>query len=188
MKDTATKFDLEKYIQLNTKVESATWNEMTGQWDLRIVSPDGVSFADSCDILFNGSGNLNSWKWPSIPGLDSFMGKLMHSAAWDESYDLTGKKVAVIGGGSSAVQIIPAIQPKVASLKAFIRSPGWISTGFGAKYAGPNGSNFEFTEEQQEEFRTNPELYTQYCKDIEGELNKRFTLVNISFLDLHDMY
>jgi len=53
----------------------------------------------------------SSWKWPSIPGIDIFKGKLMHSARWDAAYDLKGKTVAVIGGGSSAVQIIPSIQP-----------------------------------------------------------------------------
>lgn len=55
--------------------------------------------------------NGSSWKWPNIPGIDIFRGKLMHSARWDAEYDLKGKTVAVIGGGSSAVQIIPSIQP-----------------------------------------------------------------------------
>ena len=177
MKDTATKYDLEKYVQLNTRVESATWDETAGQWRLQIVGPGEKHFEDSCDVLLNGSGNLNSWKWPAIPGLDVFKGKLMHSAAWDDSYDVSGKTVAVIGGGSSAVQIIPAIQPKAGKLTAFIRSPGWISTGYGAKFAGPDGSNFQFTEEQQKKFKDDPEGYVKYCKDIEGELNKRFTLV-----------
>lgn len=54
----------------------------------------------------------SEWKWPNIPGLDTFEGKLMHSAAWDGQYDLKGKRVAVIGGGSSSVQIVPSIQPR----------------------------------------------------------------------------
>jgi cation diffusion facilitator CzcD-associated flavoprotein CzcO len=66
----------------------------------------------------------------------------MHSAAWDSSYDLTDKTVAVIGGGSSAVQIIPSIQPIVKKLGPFLRSPVWITAGFGAKYAAPGGVNF----------------------------------------------
>lgn len=53
----------------------------------------------------------SSFKWPNIPGIDTFKGKLMHSARWDAKYDLKGKTVAVIGGGSSAVQIVPNIQP-----------------------------------------------------------------------------
>lgn len=67
----------------------------------------------------------------------------MHSAAWDDEYDLTDKVVAVIGGGSSAVQIIPSIQNKVKKLYPFLRSPVWITAGFGAKYAAPGGVNFE---------------------------------------------
>lgn len=177
MKDTATKFNLEKYVKLNTRVESATWDEEAGKWRLQIVGPDGP-FEDSCDVLFNGSGNLNSWKWPSIEGLHSFKGKLMHSAAWDGDYDLTDKRVAIIGGGSSAVQIIPAIQPKVAHLAAYIRTPGWVVTNFGAKYAGPGGSNFQFSKAQLEEFNNNPEAYFKYCKEVEGELNRRFGLVS----------
>jgi cation diffusion facilitator CzcD-associated flavoprotein CzcO len=57
------------------------------------------------------TGWLSSWKYPNIAGIDTFKGKLMHSANWDNAYDLSGKTVAVIGGGSSAVQIIPSIQP-----------------------------------------------------------------------------
>lgn len=67
----------------------------------------------------------------------------MHSAAWDADYDLTDKTVAVIGGGSSAVQIIPSIQPKVKKLVPYLRSPVWITAGFGTKYAAPGGENFE---------------------------------------------
>jgi cation diffusion facilitator CzcD-associated flavoprotein CzcO len=60
------------------------------------------------DISFH-----SEWKWPKIEGLDMFKGKKMHSAKWDKDYDLKGKRVAVIGGGSSAVQIIPSIQPSM---------------------------------------------------------------------------
>ena len=67
----------------------------------------------------------------------------MHSASWDSEYDLAGKIVAVIGGGSSAVQIIPSIQPKVKKLIPYLRSPVWITAGFGAKYAAPGGENFK---------------------------------------------
>lgn len=177
MKDIAVKFDLEKYVKLNTYVESATWNEESGRWELRIVNPDGSIFDDSCDILINGSGNLNSWKWPEIGGLDLFKGKVMHSAAWDDDCDMTDKTVAVIGGGSSSIQIIPSIKPKVKSLTAFIRNPGWITPGFGAQYSGPGGTNFEYSKEQLAEFNDDPEAYMKYCRGLEGELNKRFTLV-----------
>ena len=123
----AVKYDLEKYVQFNTAVDTATWDDESGQWKLRLLRSDGTYSDDYCDVLFNCSGVLNSWKYPNIEGIDQFKGKLMHSARWDHSYDLTGKKVAVIGGGSSAVQIIPSIQPNVKKLYAYLRSPVWVS-------------------------------------------------------------
>jgi cation diffusion facilitator CzcD-associated flavoprotein CzcO len=69
----------------------------------------------------------------------------MHSASWDNDYILEEKTVAVVGGGSSAVQIVPAIQQKVKKLIPYLRSPIWITAGFGAKYAAPGGVNFQCT-------------------------------------------
>lgn len=105
----ATKYDLEKYVKLRTTVESATWDEDASHWKIKLLDADGKPFNDYADVLFNCSGVLNTWKYPNIEGINQFKGKLMHSARWDGDYDLTGKRVAVIGGGSSAVQIIPSI-------------------------------------------------------------------------------
>ena len=77
----------------------------------------------------------------------------MHSAAWDNKYDLTSKTVAVIGGGSSTVQIIPSIQSKVGKLYLYLRSPAWITSGFGAKYAASGGGNFQYSEKQKNSFK-----------------------------------
>ncbi|KAL4783776.1 FAD/NAD(P)-binding domain-containing protein [Aspergillus varians] len=182
-KDVATKFNIEKHVQFNTTVESATWDEDSGTYKLRLLNPEGSHVDDWCDLLISASGLLHSWKYPNIPGLDIFQGKLMHSAQWDDSFDLTGKTVAVIGGGSSAVQVIPNIQPTVGKLVAFIRSPTWITTGFAAKHAAPGGTNFAYTEEQKKTFAEDPVAYEQYCRDIEGELNKRFNLMHLNSND-----
>lgn len=105
---------------------------------------------------------------------------MMHSANWDGDFDLSNKTVAVIGGGSSAVQIIPSVQPRVKKLITYLRSPVWITAGFGAKYAAPGGVNFDYSDEQKNTFRTDTTALDQYCRDVEGELNKRFTLVSHS--------
>ena len=183
MKDVATQYNIGKYVKFNTTVETATWDEEEGVWRLRLLGPDGQNYEDTCHVLVNGSGVLNEFKWPDIPGLQSFKGKLMHSARWDSKYDLTGKRVAVVGGGSSSVQIIPNIQPKVGKLFAFLRSPVWITTGFGAKYAGPGGTNFAYPEEQIKDFVDNPETHAKYSRDVEGELNKRFALMHLKSKD-----
>ncbi|OAQ63671.1 monooxygenase [Pochonia chlamydosporia 170] len=182
-KDVATKYDLEKYVQFNTTVESASWEEATGHWSLKLLSPEGQHIDDWCDILISASGVLNSWKYPAIPGLDLYKGKLMHSAKWDTDFDLTGKTVAVIGGGSSAVQIVPNIQPHVKHMTAFLRSPVWVTTGFGAKYAAPGGTNFQYSSDQIDGFTSDKEEYNKYCRAIEGELNKRFNLMHLHSKD-----
>lgn len=69
----------------------------------------------------------------------------MHTAQWDTEYDLTGKKVGVIGAGSSAAQVVPSIQPIVSELHSFVKSPTWITAGFAQKYAGPDGGNLQCT-------------------------------------------
>ncbi|OQV02176.1 hypothetical protein CLAIMM_07414 isoform 1 [Cladophialophora immunda] len=121
--------------------------------------------------------------FPDIPGIQTFEGQVLHSAAWDDSVVLEGKKVAVVGGGSSAVQIIPSIQPQVGRLYAFLRSPVWITAGFGAKHAAPGGVNFDYSEEQKKEFERDPAALDKYCRDVEGELNKRFTLMHLDSED-----
>ena len=172
-------------MKFNTTVDSATWEEDAGVWRLRLHDAAGNHFEDTCNVLINGSGVLNEFRWPKIPGLGTFKGKKMHSARWDADYDIKGQKVAVIGGGSSAVQIIPSIQKEVGQLYAFLRSPVWITTGFGAKYAGPGGTNFAYSKEQIDDFVNNPDQHERYSRDVEGELNKRFTLMHLKSKDQH---
>lgn len=91
-----------------------------------------MAFEERCNVLITARGQLNNINWPAVDGLDTFKGKLMHSAAWDESYDFANKRVAVIGNGSSSIQIVPSLQkvPGV-DLKVFMRSRTWISSRFG---------------------------------------------------------
>ncbi|RKK26698.1 hypothetical protein BFJ66_g16521 [Fusarium oxysporum f. sp. cepae] len=144
------KYKLRKYIKLRHRIVSAVWDEEEGQWVVQIEH-DGKIITDRCHVLMNGSGLLNKFRWPKIEGLHSFKGPLMHSAEWDHSVDYTNKRVAVLGNGSSAIQIIPQVQKgtvddtvdatasaigskqrtdhsSVASkLKCFMRGSTWIS-------------------------------------------------------------
>ncbi|CCX05793.1 Similar to Putative sterigmatocystin biosynthesis monooxygenase stcW; acc. no. Q00730 [Pyronema omphalodes CBS 100304] len=183
-KKIAVDYGLEKYVRFQHRVQSAIWDEEKGKYIVTVTDlASGETKVDEAEILVNGGGILNNWKYPNIPGIESFKGKLMHSAAWDAAYDLTDKTVAVIGGGSSAVQIIPSIQPKVKHITSFLRSPVWVTTGFGAKFAGPGGTNFKYSKEQIDEFRDDPEAFDKYCRGLEGELNKRFTLMHLKSKD-----
>jgi cation diffusion facilitator CzcD-associated flavoprotein CzcO len=132
-----------KYIKLQHQIEHVEWDDPAGLWRLKVrnLITDEV-FDDSAQFFVNAGGVLNNWKWPDIPGLKSFKGKLMHSAHYEEGYDLTNKRVAVIGAGSSGVQIVAAIQRKVSHLYHWVRSPIWITAGFAQTWAGRNGANF----------------------------------------------
>ncbi|TXB99912.1 hypothetical protein FocTR4_00013578 [Fusarium oxysporum f. sp. cubense] len=125
------------------------------------------------DFLINGGGIVNKWKWPNIPGLSSYKGTIMHSAHWDEKRDVNDKSVVVIGNGSSGVQITASLAKVVRTMTVVMRSPTWITPGFASSFAGPGGTNFQYSEIQKEEFRRNPEKYLAYRKSIEEELNKR---------------
>ncbi len=100
-------------MQYNSRVTKAIWDEDSGTWKVKIQQGD-KTIEDTCDVLINGSGVLNAWSWPNIPGLHDFKGHLCHSADWRAGYDFAGKRVAVIGNGSSAIQIVPELA-KVAS-------------------------------------------------------------------------
>ena len=117
---------------MNNCVVGAVWKDDIGKWSVTITNLNtGENFIDEAEILINRGGFLkyahdilpprqgqltfdSNWRWPDIPGLQKFQGKLTHSARrqdWDQSYSFKDKKVAVIGSGSSAIQIVPQIRP-----------------------------------------------------------------------------
>jgi cation diffusion facilitator CzcD-associated flavoprotein CzcO len=117
----ATKFGLSPHIRYRHEVSSATWDEAAARW--RIESSQG-SF--SADVVVAAVGPLSEPSLPEIPGLDGFPGPHFHSAAWDHEVDLAGKRVAVIGTGASAIQLVPHLQAQVARLHLFQRTPPWV--------------------------------------------------------------
>ncbi|KAI9657321.1 MAG: hypothetical protein M1821_003001 [Bathelium mastoideum] len=169
---------ISKYVKLRHQIERVEWDKEAGQWkfDIRNLDTDHV-FQDSAEFFINSGGVLNSWKMPDIPGLQDFRGKIMHSARYEEGYDLAGKRVAVVGAGSSGVQIVASIQQKVSKLYHWVRSPIWITAGFAQSWAGKNGANFAYTPEQLQYLEENPKKYLEYRKQIENELNQRFKFI-----------
>jgi cation diffusion facilitator CzcD-associated flavoprotein CzcO len=144
LRDVVDEYNLEKYMKLKHEVIHALWNEEQGVWEVSVKNlSTGEVFIDTAEILVNGSGVLNNWKWPEIEGLHDFEGTICHTAAFNTKTDLTGKRVAVIGMGSSGIQVTAEIAPYVEHLYTWIRSPTWITAGFAQNHAGPNGANFE---------------------------------------------
>ncbi|MER5373689.1 NAD(P)/FAD-dependent oxidoreductase [Streptomyces sp. NPDC002553] len=114
-------YGLRPHLRFDSEVKRMTWDAERLRWDIETASG-----AFSADVVVSATGPLSDPKIPDIPGLDSFPGKVFHSARWDHDYDLAGKRVAMVGTGASAVQIVPAIQPVVDRLTLFQRTPPWV--------------------------------------------------------------
>ncbi len=116
------KYKLRPHLRLNTAIAEATFDAGTGLWTLMTDSGERVT----ARVVVSGVGGLVDPAAPNIKGLDTFTGEMFHTARWNHDYDLTGKRVAVIGTGASAIQAVPAIAPKVGRLSVFQRSPAWV--------------------------------------------------------------
>jgi cation diffusion facilitator CzcD-associated flavoprotein CzcO/acetyl esterase/lipase len=109
---------LTEHLRLGTEVTEARWDEARSVWRLSLGGGDWLE----ADVLVPACGQLSRPARPVIPGLDRFPGPVFHSAEWDHGVDLTGKRVAVVGTGASAIQFVPAIVDRVAALTVFQRS------------------------------------------------------------------
>ncbi len=116
------KYGLAKYVRLNTEVTGGSFDEASGTWTLNLK--DGGTL--TANVVVNALGPLNRPQIPNIPGLVDFKGRVFHSSEWDHTFDYKGKKVAVVGTGASAVQIVPAIAKDVEQLNIFQRSAPWV--------------------------------------------------------------
>ncbi|RFU82007.1 fad nadp-binding domain-containing [Trichoderma arundinaceum] len=157
-KGRAQAYGVFEHVHFKHRVIEARWNGSIGRWQLKIENSDSKIIEDECEVLINAGGFLNKWKWPDIKGIDTYKGFLVHSAAWDPNYSFKGKTVAVIGSGSSAIQIVPIIQKQFASEFA------------------PEGRDSVFSEEQRAQWIDNPNEFLKFRKEIENSANQFFNL------------
>ena len=115
------KHGLRPHIRFQHEVLEAAWDQSGCRWQVHTNRGDL-----SCDVLITGTGPLSEPNIPAVPGLESFRGRVFHSAQWDHDHDLRNRRVAVVGTGASAIQFVPQIQPRVASLTLFQRTPAWV--------------------------------------------------------------
>ena len=118
-------FGLGPHLRLRHKVREAAWDESAARWKIRVTSPLGDTVYRA-RFLVSATGPLSFPAVPDIPGLAEFRGPVFHSSRWNHEFDLAGRKVAVIGTGASAIQVVPAIQPRVARLDLYQRTPPWV--------------------------------------------------------------
>ncbi|GAA5068828.1 flavin-containing monooxygenase [Nocardia callitridis] len=119
----SAEFGLAPHFRFGHNVTGIVFDEGAGRWDVGI---EGDTENVRARTVVLASGPLANAGFPNIPGIDDYAGHKIHSARWDHDYDFTGKKVAVIGTGASAVQIVPELVERAASVKVFQRTPGWV--------------------------------------------------------------
>ncbi|KAM7212132.1 cyclohexanone 1,2-monooxygenase [Rhypophila decipiens] len=186
IKATTKKWNLDRDIHFNHKVINAVWHEDAGHWQVTVLDTKNNAQRDEfCEILISSQGVLVHESWPSISGLrDSetlgprrFKGHVTHSARWDHNFDYSGKRIAVIGNGSSGIQIVPQMAKLPGTtVRNFVRGPAWVYYRAPAsQHLGRSTveTNPAYTDEEKANFQ-DPEFHRQERKKIIARSNKSF--------------
>lgn len=128
----ADKYGIRPHIHFNTEIAGSEFDEEASLWTLRTTSGE----THRAHVMVAAVGQLNRPAYPKLKGLDSFTGKAFHSARWDHDYNLTGKRVAVIGTGASAIQFVPEIVAQVTHLDIYQRSAPYVLPKPDKQYPG----------------------------------------------------
>lgn len=199
----ADKWNLKRDIQFETQVTQLDWLEDEGKWNIKLRAK-GQEREEKADVIISAQGFLSRWKWPDIAGIHDFKGHKVHSADWDKSYDYSGKRIGIIGNGSSAIQILPQMAKlRGAQIVSFQKTPTWITPSLGETLANTGGNPQEPAEEDDvgvdmgevsesdEEVGSNfnprytskdkrrfadPEKHKQYRKMLQHGMNRGFRL------------
>ncbi len=119
----ADKYGIASHIRFGTRANGATFDEATGLWTVETTHGERIV----ARVVVSGAGHaLTKPVYPDVPGRDTFTGKTMHSARWDHDYSLEGKRVAVIGTGASAIQIVPSIAKRAGHMDVYQRTASWV--------------------------------------------------------------
>jgi cyclohexanone monooxygenase len=136
-------------FRFDTDVEEARWDDAAQRWHVRTSAGELTA-----DVVVSASGALSDPRLPDIDGIDSFQGEVFHSARWRHDHDLTGKRVAVIGTGASAVQIVPEIADRVAHLDVYQRTAPFVIPRRDRAYTGLERLAFKHVPGVQKAYRT----------------------------------
>ncbi|MFI5506765.1 flavin-containing monooxygenase [Mycobacterium sp. NPDC051804] len=120
--DVADKYDVRSHMRFSTTVEGARWDEEAKLWRVALAGGETLTTR----YLITATGFLSQPHTPDIPGITGFEGKVIHTTAWDDDYDLAGKRIAIIGTGATAVQLIPELARKAADLTVYQRTAIWV--------------------------------------------------------------
>lgn len=115
-----------EHVVLGQEVVHAAWNEDEGLWELEAIDGDRRIIHHRGQVVVSASGVFSTPRWPDIPGIDTFSGRVLHTADWDPDLDWRGRRIGVIGNGSTGTQLLPRLARSAAHVTAFQRTPQWI--------------------------------------------------------------
>ncbi|KAF3055305.1 putative sterigmatocystin biosynthesis monooxygenase stcW [Trichoderma lentiforme] len=179
LESVAERYSVNRFIKTLHKVTNAKWKEDISKWEVTVKNlKTGETIVDIVDVVISARGMLNEPAWPDIPGVSKMKIPVLHSAVWDDSITFEGKKIGIIGGGSSAIQIIPALQRVCGThLSCFIRSTTWISRPFGDSVLKTLGlGSTDFSPELKAKFTNDPQYYLNFRTIIERDGNSAHSL------------
>ncbi len=162
----AERYGLAKYIVLNSAVTACRFQD--GQW--HVETSDGRR--DTADVVIAATGVLHHPNIPDLPGLDNFTGAVFHSARWDHSVETSGKRVGVIGTGSTGVQIVSALSKEAVKLVHFMRSPQWIMPAADHPYSEAERQAFRDDPAKIEEVRNGPDAAARRARFTAAIIDK----------------
>ncbi|KAK4167011.1 hypothetical protein QBC43DRAFT_286406 [Cladorrhinum sp. PSN259] len=170
----ARKYDVHRFARFRTRVDDLTWDAANSVWQIKLTDlSTNTTKTETADFVLTAIGRFNAWKLPSYPGIDTvYKGVLSHASHWDDSFDPTGKRVAVIGNGASGIQLVANLQKSVAQLDHYARNKTWIAGSWAGdeRTLGPQ----PYTEEQKQLFARDPAAYLAFRKDLEDKYWRRF--------------
>lgn len=149
LQDVAQRSGVLDRFHFGVTAQDATWDETDQVWT--VVTSAGTVTAD---VVISGSGGLSEPKNPEIAGIDDFAGEIFHTARWNHDVDLTGKRVAIIGTGASAIQVIPEIAKTVGHLDVYQRTAPWVMPRHDRGYTGIERLGFKLVPGLQKLYRT----------------------------------
>jgi cation diffusion facilitator CzcD-associated flavoprotein CzcO len=122
----ADKYNVRRYMRFNTTVEGGRWDDEAQVWRVALTGGETLS----AQFLITATGFLCQPRTPDIPGIDTFNGRIIHAAEWDDSYSFEGRRGAIIGTGSTGVQLIPELAKEASELTVYQRTPIWVMPKF----------------------------------------------------------
>lgn len=170
----ADKYDVRRFMRFNTTVEGARWDEDASVWVVSVAGGETLQTR----FLVLATGYLCQPRVPDIPGIDTFAGRIVHAAKWDDSYSMQGRKAAIVGTGSTGVQLVPALADAVSELTVYQRTPIWVMPKFDLGFAPAIQRLFAKVPAVQRLLRLSTDLFMDLMVTVAMWKFRRFRPVN----------